>query len=72
MTHLERIGPDWTKGLQTLLRECPHAVRRGVVVYQGTDRLASNGTDILPAADFLGELHAGRLFRADVMVASRE
>lgn len=53
--------PKWATGLKTLLRECGDRVRRGIVVYQGTDRLAIDGVDVMPAGVFLDELHAGRL-----------
>lgn len=57
-----QFKPNWTKGLNVLLRECKKSVPRGIIVYQGKDRLASNGIDIMPAADFFDALHAGTLF----------
>lgn len=56
-----RFKPDWTKGLNGLVRECSRSVQRGIIVYQGADRLASEGIDIMPMADFFQELSAGRL-----------
>ena len=61
----DRFKPAWTSGLKTLLEECPESVRRGIVVYQGTDHLVIDGIDILPAAMFLDRLHADRLFVAE-------
>ena len=61
----ERFKPAWTSGLKTLLEECPESVRRGIVVYQGTDHLVVDGIDILPAGMFLDRLHADRLFVAE-------
>ena len=60
----DRFKPAWTSGLKTLLEECPESVRRGIVVYQGTDHLVIDGIDILPAAMFLERLHADRLLVA--------
>lgn len=56
-----KFKPSWTRGLQTLLQECGSQVRRGIVVYSGKDRLKSDGIEIMPAALFLDELHAGRI-----------
>ncbi len=56
-----KCKPHWTKGVATLLAECKAQVRRGIVVYQGTDRLEVNGVEIIPAATFFEELHAGRI-----------
>ncbi len=57
----ERFKKQWTTGLATLLRECGKVVRRGIVVYQGADRLTADGIDIMPVAEFLNELHADTL-----------
>ena len=51
----------WTAGLATLLRECPKTVRRAILVYQGSDRLVVDGVDVVPAATFFEELHAGKV-----------
>ena len=56
-----KFKPQWTAGVKTLLRECGDRVRRGIIVYQGVDQLAVDGIDILPAATFLDEMHAGRV-----------
>lgn len=56
-----KFKPHWTKGIATLLAECKAEVRRGIVVYRGTDRLEVNGVAIIPAATFFEELHAGRI-----------
>ena len=57
-----RFKKEWIAGIATLLDECRKQVPRGVVVYQGSDRLLVEGIDVLPAASFFEELHAGRLF----------
>ncbi len=57
-----KFKPQWTKGILTLLKECGNRVRRGIVVYQGKDRMAVDGIDIMPAATFFEELYAGRIF----------
>jgi hypothetical protein len=51
----------WTNGLATLFRECPKAVRRAILVYQGTDRLVVDGVDVMPAATFFDDLYAGQV-----------
>lgn len=51
----------WTAGLATLLVECPKTVRRAILVYQGSDRLVVDGVDVVPAATFFEELHAGKV-----------
>jgi predicted AAA+ superfamily ATPase len=56
-----RLKRGWTAGLATLLRECPRIVRRAILVYQGSDRLLVDGVDVLPAATFFAELHAGKV-----------
>ena len=56
-----KFKPRWTGGLRTLLQECGGQIRRAIVVYMGKDRLKSDGIDIMPAALFLEELHAGRI-----------
>jgi len=56
-----RFKHGWTNGLATLLRECPQTVRRAILVYQGSDRLVVDGVDVIPAATFLDELHAGQV-----------
>lgn len=56
-----KFKPHWTKGIATLLDECTPQVNRGIVVYQGTDRLEVNGVEIIPAATFFEELHTGRI-----------
>lgn len=52
---------QWSKGISTLLTECENQVRRGIVVYQGADRLLHDGVEIMPVTTFLQELHAGRV-----------
>ena len=53
--------PFWAGGLRTLLGESGSQVRRGIIVYSGSDRLEFEGIDVMPAAMFLDELHAGRI-----------
>jgi uncharacterized protein len=56
-----KFKPQWTGGLRTLLHECGSQIRRAIIVYTGKDRLKSDGIDVMPAAAFLDELHAGRV-----------
>lgn len=56
-----KFKSQWTKGISTLVAECGNQVRRGIVVYQGNDRLLKDGIDIMPMTTFLEELHAGRV-----------
>ena len=56
-----KFKSQWTKGISTLVAECGNQVRRGIVVYQGTDRLLKDGIEIMPVTTFLEELHAGRV-----------
>ncbi|MFM9196040.1 MAG: ATP-binding protein [Planctomycetia bacterium] len=51
----------WTKGLTTLLRECPKTVRRAILIYQGPDRLVVDGVDVMPATTFFDALYAGQV-----------
>ena len=56
-----KFKPQWAGGLRTLLRECGSQIRRGIIVYTGKDRLKIDEIDVMPAALFLDELHAGRI-----------
>lgn len=55
------LKPQWIRSLRTLLRECGSQIRRGIIVYMGKDQLEIDGIDVMPAAIFLEELHAGRV-----------
>ena len=56
-----KFKSQWTAAVRTLLQECGSEVRRGIIVYTGPDRLEVDGVEVLPAALFLAELHAGRI-----------
>jgi predicted AAA+ superfamily ATPase len=58
----KKFKRDWLQGLRVLREELPKSVRRGIVVYQGKDRLTVDGFDVLPGEAFFSELHAGMLF----------
>lgn len=56
-----KFKTHWTKGISILLAECRKRVRRGIIVYQGTDHMVVDGVEVMPAAMFLEQLHAGRV-----------
>ncbi len=58
----KKFRHEWLNGLRVLQQECKKSFVRGLVVYQGTDRLVMEGLDVIPVDVFLQDLHEGRIF----------
>ncbi len=53
---------EWEKPLRDLAASKKARIKRMIGVYTGSERLTFDDFEVLPVADFLSELHAGRIF----------
>ncbi len=60
--HARRWRREWETPMRSLAESRTVNVQRMIGVYSGTDRLHFDGLDVLPVADFLKQLFAGKIF----------